>query len=342
MGKDSSPPPAPDYGQAAKDTAAGNLQYARYSTQANRPNEYTPLGSRTWTRGGGQPVFDQAGYDAAMGAYTKALSGGSSSGPGGDPYTPGDVGTWDESGHFFKANQGSNAVAPNRDQFWNSGGNPDSWESQINLTPEGQALFDQNMRISQGLGNLAEGGIGRVQQATSQPFDFSGAGDLQAKAEEAYFSRLNPQLERARAAQEQTLANQGIRLGSEAYGTATGLLGQQENDARKQAILAAYQMTPQMLSQALTIRNQPLNELNALRSGSQVSMPQFQQYGQQGTVAGPNMLNATQAQGQYNQGVYNAGQAQDAQMMQGLFGLAGMAGQSFMPGLMGLGMGGGG
>ena len=42
-------PAAPDYSGAAKETAAGNLEMAQYATQANRPTEITPYGSRTWT-----------------------------------------------------------------------------------------------------------------------------------------------------------------------------------------------------------------------------------------------------------------------------------------------------
>lgn len=343
--KDSpSPPPAPDYGQAAKDTARGNLDYARYTTLANRFNEYTPLGSRTWTRGGGgQPTFDQAGYDAAMDAYTKGLASG-----GGQTRRPGINGQYDEAGNWsgtdglqYVANNQSGG-APNRDDFWNTGGNPDQWESRITLSPEMQKLFDQQNRISQGMGDLAEGGISRVQNATSKPFDYSSINDLVDKAQAAYMQRMDPVLARSRAAQEQTMANQGLRLGSEAYGTSQDIIGKQENDARGQAILQAMSLSPQLLAQALTLRNQPLNELNALRSGSQVSMPSFGPAGQQATVAGPNLLGAAQAQSGYNQGVYNAQQASDSAMTNGLFGLAGIGAKMFMPGLMGIGAGGGG
>ena len=40
------PPPAPDYRGLAQETAAGDLESARYQTLANRPDEYGPLGSR--------------------------------------------------------------------------------------------------------------------------------------------------------------------------------------------------------------------------------------------------------------------------------------------------------
>lgn len=53
--KDSpSPPPAPDYRGAAEQTAAGNLELERARTRANRYTEITPLGTRSWDKGGDQ------------------------------------------------------------------------------------------------------------------------------------------------------------------------------------------------------------------------------------------------------------------------------------------------
>jgi hypothetical protein len=48
-GKGSAPPP-PDYRGAAEQTAAGNLEAAKYATKANRINQYTPWGSLTYKR----------------------------------------------------------------------------------------------------------------------------------------------------------------------------------------------------------------------------------------------------------------------------------------------------
>lgn len=43
------PPPAPDYAALAQQQGATNLETARAMGQINRPNEYTPYGSREWT-----------------------------------------------------------------------------------------------------------------------------------------------------------------------------------------------------------------------------------------------------------------------------------------------------
>lgn len=44
------PPPAPDYTALAEAEAAGDLELAQYTTEANRPDQYTPWGSSIWTQ----------------------------------------------------------------------------------------------------------------------------------------------------------------------------------------------------------------------------------------------------------------------------------------------------
>lgn len=77
-----------------------------------------------------------------------------------------------------------------------------------------------------------------------------------------------------------------------------------------------------------TLRQEPINILNAVRTGSQLQSAQqpqvnVSQPGQMATVSGPDLLSAATAQGQYNQGLYNAQQAQSSNQMSGLMGLAG-------------------
>jgi len=50
LGITSEPPPTPDYKSAAEATAAGNLALAEQVTASNRPDEYTPEGSKTWSQ----------------------------------------------------------------------------------------------------------------------------------------------------------------------------------------------------------------------------------------------------------------------------------------------------
>jgi hypothetical protein len=50
-----SPPPAPDYASAAKETASGNLDAARAATAANRVNQVTPYGTLNYSINGADP-----------------------------------------------------------------------------------------------------------------------------------------------------------------------------------------------------------------------------------------------------------------------------------------------
>lgn len=357
MGKPSAPP-APDYTGAAKETAAGNLDAARQATAANRVNTYTPYGSL---------------------------------------------------------------------EYFQDSNNPDKWTSLVTLSPDQQALLDQQNKTSLNLANMQDLATTRVQRAFGNAlpttfnadkmpapttFDasqsqsptafnaglYSGASiydPRSAKLGTAYDptqatnnasdlinARLLPQQQRDRADLENQLANQGIMPGSEAYTRAMDQIGRDQNDARQQAQLQGItlgqqqqaqtfgqlasnaelgaqlqgqqysqqtnndalsaerqaqqyaqqlqnqttraqlqqqqfgqqtqnrmnqaQLQQQQYSQQAANRNIPMNELNALRTGSQVSNPAFQQAPQQATTYGPDMLGATTQAGNFAQGLYGA------------------------------------
>ena len=80
----------------------------------------------------------------------------------------------------------------------------------------------------------------------------------------------------------------------------------------------------QALQQQLSLYNQPLNQISALMSGSQVQMPQFQGYTGANVAAAPIMAGA-QAQDQAAMQRYNAQQAGANSLTSGLFGLGGAA-----------------
>lgn len=87
----------------------------------------------------------------------------------------------------------------------------------------------------------------------------------------------------------------------------------------------------QDISQQTALQNAPINILNAVRTGQQLNaanIPQVgvSQPGQLATVSGPDMLSAATAQGQYNQGIYNAQSAANSQLMGSLIGAGGMLG----------------
>lgn len=216
-------------------------------------------------------------------------------------------------------------------------------ESNINLTPEGQARYDQEQRINTSLGNVAEQGVNSVEGALGTEFnqsnlsarpDAPSVGGLQSVAD-ALVARQQPWLDRDRAQLESSLVNQGFQRGSEGFDAEMAKFGMKENDARLAALGQAGQEQSRMygtqaaergrsLQEEMAMRQMPLNEMNALRSGSQVSMPQFQAYGQTNVGAAPVMQGAM-AQGQADLNAWNADQAQMGNFMGGLFGLGSSA-----------------
>lgn len=173
------------------------------------------------------------------------------------------------------------------------------------LSPEQQELYNQQTGISRALNELAQQGIGYVGEAANAPYDQSkfpqpvtsiDQGDAVAirdRITNAMMERLQPYVDRDRAALENRLANQGITKGSEAYGWDQDIFNRGVNDQRIAALLAggeeqqaefsrglaggqfANEARARAIQEADYFRNQPLNMLNALRSGNQVTMPQF-------------------------------------------------------------------
>ena len=98
-----------------------------------------------------------------------------------------------------------------------------------------------------------------------------------------------------------------------------------QNQAYNQALQNAQFFNTaqqQSLAQQLALRNQPLNEIAALMSGSQVQMPQFQGYTGANVAAAP-VFNAATAQDAAAMQRYGIQANQAANNMSGLFGLAG-------------------
>jgi len=203
--------------------------------------------------------------------------------------------------------------------------NQDKWSADVQFSPEQQGLFAQQNKTSAGLAGLQDQAMGRVSDMQSNPFDFGSVQDVQDKAYGAYTSRLDPQWNQRQSGLENQLANQGIARGTEAYTNAMRDFNFGRNDAYQQANVAAINTAPQTMQMASALRNMPLNELNALRTGSQVTNPTFNNVPSQATTAGPDMLGAAN-QG-YNAAVSanNAQNAQSGQLFGGLMGLGGAA-----------------
>lgn len=286
-------PPAPDYAAAAQQTSAGNASQAQVAQYGSMTNQITPYGQVQYTR-------QQVGTT-----------------PQGDPLN--------------------------------------QWTQRVILSPAEQAAFDQNTRINAQLGKVAETGVGYVQNALNKPLDFSQnqqlytPGQIQQQASDAAYQNaaqyLDPQFKQSNAQLANRLANQGITQGSEAYNNAMLNAGNQQQQAyesaRNQAYIQGLSGGQQQYQQAMGTRQQqiaeqqalqqnPLNMLNAVRTGQQMQVANMPQVGQSNpaalqAVAGPDMLGAVTAQGQYNMNTYNQQMAAYNAMMNGATSAAGTA-----------------
>ena len=92
----------------------------------------------------------------------------------------------------------------------------------------------------------------------------------------------------------------------------------------------ANQARQQGFGELSYMRNEPLNTLNAVRSGAQVTGPSFVNTPQQAVTAGPDYLAAANAQYANQMAGYNAQQAAQSNLMGGLLGLGGTLGGAYL------------
>lgn len=328
MGKPN-PPPPPDYMAGAQQQGAASVEAAKTQGQINNPNVVNPYGTQTTTYGSG---LDQPRYDAAQQRYQQQLD------------------AWQQAGGVERKQIGMSrnqpvyrdTPKPKAPTVWDyTKGDPNQLTLTQTFSPEQQALYDQQTKNQQLLGGLGTTGITNAQGVLGQAVDFSGSpavGNPQQSyqnAVDAMMVRPTADYERAVEQSQADLAAAGIPVGSKAYNTTQALLGRQLTDAQTQAGLAGInagntyfnqQQAAHQVGNAdyLTKRTQPLNEITALMSGSQVSNPfTMPGYAQSAQVQAAPLYNAMQQGANYGTDVWNAEQAQNANLQQGLFGLAG-------------------
>lgn len=195
-------------------------------------------------------------------------------------------------------------------QTWQQNG--DQWTQNINLTPEEQASLDSQQNVQLGRSQAAEGLLGQATEAFDKPFNWDGAPDAgtmegmdpqgaRNRAEQALWerqiSKIEPGLTRSEDARRTRMANMGIAPegGSAAWERAQEGMDSARNqayqDAAYQSIIGGGQeatreqgmgisgaqetdrQRQQFIAEEAQRRGMPLNELNALLTSQQVSMP---------------------------------------------------------------------
>jgi hypothetical protein len=207
-------------------------------------------------------------------------------------------------------------------------GNP-TWTATTSLSPDQQQLYNYDIATSKGLGELQTKGLGYVGNMLDKPFSTQNLAQFGIKGgenyEDAIMRRLQPTIAAETKQFDAQMANQGIPVGSEAYMNAKRVFDARQNDKLTSAITGGFdvgsRMRQQQFGEQAYMRNEPINTLNAVRSGSQVTGPSgyFVNAPQQATTSGADYLSAAGMTGNANIAAANAENAQRNAMIQGLF-----------------------
>ena len=293
----------PDFGQIAASEADDNRQSVRDQLFANRPDQYTPWGSTTWSQ---NPYTDPTtGEETMQWRQETSLNPGLQ-----------DIFNKQQAIQGGKTDLAGMLTGRMGAEF----GQGMDWRG---LAPMGQVMTAQY--------TLPENDIGN-------PNDIRGHAEnaMYNKAQ----SRLAPAQAGEKAALETKMRAQGLRPGDQAWQSQVQGLGQKHTDAQNQATWGsvdagrqeAQQMYGQMMGQqqnrfnqalsanqqnfgqgmqqsqyanqirqmqmaeAMQKRGWSLNEMNALLSGGQVGMPSMPSFNQGGMVQGPDRMGAAAQQ----------------------------------------------
>lgn len=183
------------------------------------------------------------------------------------------------------------------------------------LSPEQQKLQQLNTQTQQNLGQIGVDQSAKIGGllGTNVNLDTATEGKIDALGRQ----RLDPQFAQSEDALRTRLANQGIQPGSAAWNAEMRQFSQGKNDAYNQLYLTGRSQGAQ---EALTERNQPINEITALLSGSQVSQPNFVNTSEPTipTTDTAGIINSNYQQQQQN---YQSKVQQQNALLGGLFGL---------------------
>ncbi len=178
-----------------------------------------------------------------------------------------------------------------------------AYTANTTLSPEQQAIFDASQSAQGNLANIANDQSAWLGDYLKDPFEFNNQ-DAENWAYDLAQGRIAPQQEQNRKDLENRLINSGIRPGTAAYNTEMARLTNANTDQNNQL---ALQGRSQAFQEKLAQRNQPLNEIIGLMSGTQVQSPNstFAQT-PQSQVAGVDYTGLVNQKYQSEMNAYNA------------------------------------
>lgn len=139
------------------------------------------------------------------------------------------------------------------------------------LSPQQQAIKTQTDAAELNLGTLANQQSSKLQGLLGTSVDTSSA-NVDRYINDHFSDDFNQQWGQKQQDYNTQLANQGIKLGSTAYTNAQNQFSNQQSSAYDNMYGNQYNSALQAI---MAERNQPINEISALLSGSQVSQPNF-------------------------------------------------------------------
>ncbi len=343
-----SPPPAPDYTGAANAQGAANLEAARATGRMNNPNVNNPYGTQTVTWDGDTPTLNQTLSPTEQGIYdTNAANRtglGNLAGQGIDSLR-GLIGSQLD---FSGAPQAGTALdinsilgkmptalipggLPTMPTAYTGSGGYDAVRQKVMDAMMGRANTDIGNQQSQIQSDLVARGLTPGSKGFETEMDRLNRErvDARQQAELAGGNAAQQALGMDLSSQGQQFA-QGMGIRQQAQGeqgqqfAQSGQLAQLLQSLQGQSFGQTDALRKQFISELLTKRQMPLNEITALMSGSQVSNPfAVPGYAQNANVAPPPLFGATQAQGAWDQNAYNQNVGSYNNMMSGLFKLGG-------------------
>jgi hypothetical protein len=293
-----SQPKAPNPYDTASAQQQANVGSSAASAIINNANEKNPYGSVTYNQIGTGTVTDANGRPMSVPRYERVVE-----------------------------------LSPEQQKLYGL-----QSQMQQNL---GQLGVSQSSRLQGLLGtNLDTEGL-QAWEAGHAPttYDPNAYAAQRDQVTQALMDRYRAQTDPQRAAQESQLAARGMSPGSKNWGSVQDAQNRQDTDQMSAAILAGGQEQSRLLNEERqgyqqeqdywsflnnlrggqlqerqTVRNAPVNEISALMSGSQVSVPQFQPFSRQGVDAAPigqyinqNYANKANAAANTNAGIFGLG-----------------------------------
>src|SRR6185369_9012710 len=151
-----------------------------------------------------------------------------------------------------------------------------------------QKIYDTNLGTKQNIAVIGKAQSAKIGDLLGTPFEINNA--VSDKITSLGAQRLDPQFAAGEASLRTNLANSGIQEGSQAFDAAMRNFQQNKNDAYNSLYLKGE---GQAASESIAQRNQPINEISALLSGSQMNTPTFGSTPQT-SVAGTDVAGITQ------------------------------------------------